>query len=417
MSEKKKYIPPSKKEVLAELKQIDKFDLLKVKAKAEQPSGDSILISKFEDINNFIDENNRQPSQSPTNPVEFTLFSILFNIQLNPKHIKVLKPFDRHNLLEEAYKQLEEPEHEVKVEITEFPKEPENKLGLADKFGLLRNAGSSIFDLKHVKSKNEKITTMPEVVAKRKRCSDFEKFEPLFKRVQDEMKNGDRKAVPFQGEQDIKQGDFFIYKGISCYVEKVGEVEIKNGRKNARLRLIFENGQESNMYLRALSAELYKDGRRILSPRLSDGEKEIDEKELTGFIYVLKSKSSSPEIKAVPNLYKIGFSTTTVEERIKNAKNDPTYLMAEVKIVTSYRVAGIKPTYFENLIHKLFDHVKLKVEVTDKNGKKAVPKEWYSVPFEVIDEALKMIQTGEIIGYVYDVPSKSLIKSNSTKRT
>lgn len=413
MGKKRKYIPPSKKEVLAELKQIDKFDLLKVKPKAERPTGNSILISKFEDINNFFDENKRLPLENPKNPVEFMLFSVLLNIQLNHKQVKILREYDRHNILEEAYQQLDNPGAGLTMEITEFPKvpeEPENKLGLADKFGLLRNSGSSIFDLKHVKAKEEKTTTMPDVVAKRKKCKDFDEFEPLFKKVQEELKNRDRMSVPFQREQDIKEGQFFIYKGVTCYVAKVGKLEIKNGRKNARLRLIFENGLESNMYLRALSAELYKDGRRILPPRLNQGEDEITDEALTGFIYVLKSKSTNPEIKAIPNLYKIGFSTTTVEERIRNAKSDPTYLMADVKIVTSYRVTGIKPTFFENLIHRLFDHVKLRVEIVDSNGRRVIPKEWYSVPLEVIDEALKMIQTKEIIRYIYDQDKLKLMR-------
>ena len=416
MSEKKKkYTPPSKKEVLAELKQLDKFDLLKVKAKAEQPTGNSILISKFEDINNFIDENKRHPSQSPTNPVEFTLFSILFNIQMNPEHIKVLRPFDRHNLLEEAYKQLDEPIEEVTMEITEFPKEPENKLGLADKFGLLRNAGSSIFDLKHVKSKDEKITTMPEEVARRKKCKDFANFEPLFKKCQKEIENGDRAIVKFRDEQDVKVGAFFIYSGIKCYVAEVGEKVIKNNRNNARLRLIFENGLESNMLHRSLTAELYKpenDGRRILPPRLKEGESEVKDEELTGFIYVLSSLSKDPGIQAIPNLFKIGFSTTPVKERIKNAKSDPTYLMAEVKIISSYKVAGIKPSYFESLVHRLFGHVQLKLEITDQKGKGYSPKEWYSVPHDVIDDALKLIESGEIVDYVYDAGSLKLIRKS-----
>ena len=411
MSEKKKYIPPSKKEVLAELKHIDKFDLLKVKAKSEQPTGNSILISKFEEINNFIDENKRPPSQSPTNPVEFTLFSILFNIQLNPSHIKVLLPFDRHNLLEEAARQLDDPNQSLIMEITELPKPPESKLGLADKFGLLRNAGSSIFNLKYVKSKEDRAVEPPELIARRAKCKDFDRFEELFIRVRKELENGDRAAVPFQREQDIKRHDFFIYKGVTCYVADVGKIEIKNDKKNARLRLIFENGLESNMLSRSLSRELYKDGRRILPPRLNENETEISEKDLKGFIYILKTKSLNPDIQAIPNLYKIGFSTTPVEERIRNSKSDPTYLMSEVKIVASYRVAGIKPRYFENLVHRLFDHVKLKVKVADKDGRLVTPKEWYSVPLSVIDEALKMIQTGEIVGYRYDSVRLVLTKS------
>ena len=168
------------------------------------------------------------------------------------------------------------------------------------------------------------------------------------------------------------------------------------------------------MYLRSLTAELYKDGRRILPPRLLENELEIDDEELTGFIYVLSSKSQNENIQSISNLFKIGFSSTSVEDRIRNAKSDPTYLMADVRVVASYRVAGIKPHYFENLIHRLFDHVKLKVAVIDKDGKKVIPKEWYSVPLDVIDAALKMIQTGEIIDYVYDAQSMKLVKKSKT---
>lgn len=168
------------------------------------------------------------------------------------------------------------------------------------------------------------------------------------------------------------------------------------------------------MYLRSLATGLYtSDGRRILAPRLNENEFEIEDKDLTGFIYVLSSKSTDPQIRAIPHLFKIGFSTTPVSDRIKNAKTDPTYLMADVKIVTSYKVSGIKPIYFENLIHRLFDHVKLKVEIVDKDGRKTVPKEWYSVPIDVIDDALKMIETGEIVGYVYDSSTLKLVRNQT----
>jgi hypothetical protein len=410
MSEKKKYIPPSKKEVLAELKQIDKFDLLKVRAKAEQPSGDSILISKFEEINHFIDENKRVPTDKGGGPIEFQLFSRLLEIQLDPKKVKALREFDRYNLLKDV-QEVDELD-EIQLEVTEFAPQPENKLGLADKFNLLKMSGTSIFDLKNVRAREDIEKDMPEEIARRTKCKDFHLFEPLFVKCQKEIESGDRAVVKFRDEQDIKKGEFFIFNGIKCFVAEVGEKEVKKKKVNARLRLIFDNGLESNMYLRSLATGLYtSDGRRILAPRLNENEFEIEDKDLTGFIYVLSTMSTDPQIRAIPHLFKIGFSTTPVSDRIKNAKTDPTYLMADVKIVTSYKVSGIKPIYFENLIHRLFDHVKLKVEIVDKDGRKTVPKEWYSVPIDVIDDALKMIQTGEIVGYVYDSSKLKLVKS------
>lgn len=407
--EKKKYIPKTKEEVLAELKQIDRFDLLKVKVKGKQVTADSILISSFEEINSFIDEHKRAPSDKGNGPIEFKLYWRLVEIQLVPEKVKILRSFDRHGLLQDIPEDEEEYEIVADVEVFE-EEEPNSKLGLEDKFNLLKTPGSSIFNLKNVKPKEEKVTTMPEEVARREKCKDFSRFEALFFKCQEEILNGDRGIVEFQGEQDVKAGDFFILNGVTCYVAEVGEREIKNNRNNARLRLIFENGLESNMYHRSLTAELYKSGRRILPQRIKEGELEIQDNELTGFIYVLSSKSEDPGIQSIPNLFKIGFSTTPVAERIKNAKSDPTYLMAEVKVVASYKVAGIKPIYFENLIHRLFGHVQVKIEITGQSGKIVIPKEWFSVPFDVIDEALGLIQTRQIVGYVYDSASRSLRK-------
>jgi len=44
---------------------------------------------------------------------------------------------------------------------------------------------------------------------------------------------------------------------------------------------------------------------------------------------ILKSKYSNPKIASIDNLYKIGYSTTSVAERIKNTSNEATNLMAE----------------------------------------------------------------------------------------
>ncbi|PIS09956.1 MAG: hypothetical protein COT73_11980 [Bdellovibrio sp. CG10_big_fil_rev_8_21_14_0_10_47_8] len=407
MSEKKKYVPKTKKAVLAELKGLDRFNLLAVRPKEKQATPDSILVSRFEEINSFVDEHKRIPSDKGNGPIEFQLFNRLLEIQLDPSKIKVLLPYDRYGLLRHVTSDITE---ETKMEkAVEEP--PKSKLGLADKFNLLKTPGSSIFDLRNVKAKEERTLEMPDEIAKREKCKDFGKFEPLFRKCQKEIESGDRAVVKFRDEQDIKKGGFFILNGIKCYVAEVGAKEIRKDKNNARLRLIFENGLESNMYLRSLATGLYKtEGRRILSSRIGEGELEINDKELTGLIYVLASKTTDPAIMAIPNLFKIGFSTTPVADRIKNAKNDPTYLMAEVQVVATYKVAGIKPTYFENIIHKVFGHVQVKLDIVDLSKKLVSPKEWFSVPYDVIDDALKMIQTGEIIGYVYDADNMKLAR-------
>jgi len=66
------------------------------------------------------------------------------------------------------------------------------------------------------------------------------------------MKEGQRKANKFAKEKEITAGEFFILNGILTYVTEVGETHSRNGKKNARLRLIFDNGAVNNIYFRQL---------------------------------------------------------------------------------------------------------------------------------------------------------------------
>jgi len=399
---KRKYVPKTKEQVLDKLKKNDKFNLLVVRAKNNVPNDKEFLIETFEEVNVFIDEMKRLPD-GKSSPIEFRLYQRILEINLDDSKIVLLKDYDRHQILKSESVQAEE------VVVQAKKKEPkETKLGLKDKFGLLGSSGNSIFKLKNVKKHSEKVTTMPEKVAKRKKCKDFAEFRPLFEKCQKEIENGDRRVVKFRNEHDVKVGSFFIYGGVTCYVSEIGEID-KNNRNNARLRLIFENERESNMLRRSLTAELYKDGRRILPPR-SEGGDEITDEESTGYIYILRSKSELEEIKNMKDLYKIGFSTTPVKDRIKNAKEETTYLMAEVKEIASFKVSGITPRYFEKIIHTLFDHVRLDIDVVDNKGVTKKPKEWFKVPYDVIEDVIHYISNGEISNYVYDAKQTKLVR-------
>ena len=73
----------------------------------------------------------------------------------------------------------------------------------------------------------------------------------------------------FKMDAEIKRGEFFILGGQKAYVAEVGkEFVTEQGRRNARLRVIFDNGTESDNLLRSLQRALYKDdaGRRITEP-------------------------------------------------------------------------------------------------------------------------------------------------------
>ncbi|RZA02867.1 MAG: GIY-YIG nuclease family protein [Sphingobacteriaceae bacterium] len=363
----------------------DPFGLLDIKPAATSArNADERLVASFEDINAFYDANKREPS-SAGGIQEYQLLARLKGIRLDIQKVEMLLPYDRNNLLKSIAK----------------PIESINDIFEDDSFGLLETPEDSIFDLKHV----TKETTMPDYIGSRKPCLDFEKFEHLFIDCQLDLREGKRKLYPFKNEQQINKGYFFVLKGILLYVDDVSERERINGKVNARLRCIFENGTESDMLLRSLAAELYKNGRRVTEKdeKLLDNFNNItDDDQEMGYIYVLKSLSNNPEIKSIQHLFKIGFSKQPVEDRIKNASQEPTYLMAPVSIVTNFKCYNMNPQKLELLMHNFFGESCLEIDVHDSKGKRFTPREWFIAPIEIITQAINLIVSGEIVNYKYD---------------
>ena len=228
------------------------------------------------------------------------------------------------------------------------------------------------------------------------------------------MSEGKRKAIPFANEQEIGAGEFFILNGVLVYVAEVGETHIRNGKKNARLRLIFDNGTEGNNLLRSLATELYKDpnGRRVtttdMGPLFDDKPQDGDTQ--TGMIYVVKSLSDDPEIRKLDGLlHKIGFTSGKMEVRIQNAKDDPTFLMAAVHPVSTYTLYNIDRVKLEHLLHYFFAEARLNIEITDRFGKKIKPREWFLVRPEVISDAIARLKDGSIVNFRYDAVRATIV--------
>jgi hypothetical protein len=219
-----------------------------------------------------------------------------------------------------------------------------------------------------------------------------------------------RLLLPFAKEKQITPGVFFILKGLLLYIAEVREDE-KN-KRSPRLRVIFENGTEVNLLGHSLGSQLYRDGRRVSEheERLLEGFGNIDQNdEHTGFIYVLKSLSEKSEIKNISDLYKVGFSSIPVEDRIRGAELEPTFLMSKVKIVTAFRCYNVNPQKMELLLHKFFGEACLDIDIIDINGKRYVPREWFVAPLEIIEQAVHFILSGEIVKYKYDPARKEII--------
>ena len=264
-----------------------------------------------------------------------------------------------------------------------------------------------------------------DYVAQHKLCENFEDYKPLFAKVHQELKEGRRSLVKITKTATLTAGRYYFVSGQMLLLEQIGEMKkSSNSLPDARTRCIYENGTESDILLQTLRKNVVGDGYAI-----SELQEEMDaqffnnsdittEDKVTGYIYVLSSLSDNPLVKKEKNLYKIGFTTNSVEQRIANAENDPTYLMAPVKIVATYKVVNMNSQMFEDLVHQLLMPVQFQVTVFDEQGKEHQPQEWFVVPLPVIDVIIKKIMDGTIVGYTYNPQmeclEKRIVKAEST---
>ena len=315
----------------------DDLGLLNTKPKSGNAgTADERLVASFNEISEFVKMNGREPQADSKDVQEFRLHKRLDSFRADDVKATALLPHDELGLLA------------TRKSIASI-----NDIFNDDDLGILSDDAESIFTLKNV----SKETTMPDYVARRKPCKDFDKFEHLFKQCHADLTGGMRKMRPFSRSTQIEKGSFFVLKGILVYIDELALLKPLKGRSNARLRCIFENGTESDMLLRSLSAELYKDGRRVTTHNddlLEDFESIDGEDTSTGYIYILRSLSENQDIHTIQHLYKIGFSTVPVAERIKNAAQEPTYLTAPVKIVSAYQCYNLNPQKLEQLLHTFF---------------------------------------------------------------
>ncbi|MDY0135213.1 MAG: GIY-YIG nuclease family protein, partial [Atribacterota bacterium] len=256
---------------------------------------------------------------------------------------------------------------------------------------------------------------MPDEIAQQTHCADFYKFESIFKDIQAKLKSGELQHVHFQKELQIREGDAFIMEGVLCLVDEVGEYKEDNfGRPNPRLRIIFENGTESNHLLRSFGRRMYKDktSRRIIQDADSvvDAFNNVSHKDKrAGQIYFVTTMSDNPALRAIPNLIKIGYTEQTVEERTKNAERDTAFLEAPVKILASMECYNLNPNKFETLIHGFLYAQRLRMTLVGRNGKSYHPNEWFSVSLEDAMEAARRIIDGSIVKYRMDNTTGRLV--------
>ena len=188
----------------------------------------------------------------------------------------------------------------------------------------------------------------------------------------------------------------------------------KNGLPDGRTRCIYENGTESDIYLQTLRKYVVANGYAVTETEHETNDKYFEPADVkpgdqvTGYIYVLRSKSENPEVKSIKNLYKIGFSTNKVEERVANAEHEPTYLMAPVEIVSTYKIVNMHSQKFEDLVHQVLQEVNFRFKVADDKGEMHEATEWYVVPLEIIDSIIQKIMNGTIVYFSYNKDQQCL---------
>lgn len=265
----------------------------------------------------------------------------------------------------------------------------------------------------------------PDYVAQHILCENFEDYKPLFAKVHQELKEGKRSLVKINKTATLAAGRFYYVGGQMLLLEQIGEMKrSSNFLPDARTRCIYENGTESDILLQTLRKSVVGDGYAISELQEESDSHFFSNKDIatddniTGYIYVLSSLSDEPAVKDEKNLYKIGFTTNSIEQRIANAVNDPTYLMSPVKIVASYKVVNLNSQKFEDLVHQLLMAVQYQVVVYDEKGIAHQPQEWFVVPLPVVDVIIKKIMDGTIVGYTYNPQmeclEKRIIKAKST---
>ena len=384
----------------------DPLGLLEIKPKASSViSADERLVASFEEINAFIREHNREPAAS-RDISERKLYSRLKGLRESPEKAAALAEFDTFNLLANV-KPPEPKELNTIDDVLE-----DDAIGLIGDDVSNEADPNDIFTLRNV----PKSINMPEHIAKRKPCEEFEQFEPLFKRIHADLASKKKVMRSFTSERQIKPGEFFIQQGMLVYVANIGEWEKKNfGNFNARLYCVFENGTESNMLLRSLAAALWKDenSHQIVdadqSEMFRDSEQITPDDEATGYIYVLRSLSEDPKIKGIEDLYKIGFSSQPVKQRIQNAAQEPTYLMADARLVAEFQTYNLNPQKLEILLHTFFAESCLNLDVFDSEGKRHTPREWFIVPLRVIKTAIQLLINGWIVDYHNDSKRQEMV--------
>jgi hypothetical protein len=361
------------------------------------------IIAGFEEIVRFVEEHGRMPEHGEHRNIFEQIYAVrLDRMRESAECREVLKDLDSRGLLGDRPL--------ANGELSQG--EPDDEELLAS-IGVEASPADDITQLVHVRSREE--IKAAEEIARRNPCPDFDVFKPVFENVQRDLEMGRRETVKYKENAGVRKGDLFILDGQKVIVADLGKSFVADyGRSDCRLRVVYDNGTESDLLARSLQRALYKDkaSRRIIDsdsrPLFSGLEEDGDL--ATGYVYVLRSRSDHPFVAQNRDvIHKIGVTGGDVKSRVANAKKDPTYLLADVEIVATFKLANIHRKALEALLHRFFGKARLDLELKDRFGGQIEPQEWFLVPLAVIDEAIQKLKDGTLDGFQYDPNVAELI--------
>lgn len=363
------------------------------------------IIAGFEEIMRFVEEHGRLPQHGEDGDIFERIYAVrLDRIRGSTECCGILKNLDIRGLLDAQHPF--EASTSLKEDVTDYQ--------LLEALGAANESADDITELNHVRTARDKMAAAE--VALRTACKNFGIFKPLFEELKKDIKSGCVQVVECRDKTEINKGDFFIIHGQIVYLAEAGEVFINaEGREDCRLRVIFDNGTESAMLRRSLQKRLWEDhtARRILAgqdlgPLFSNVEEEGDQ--AVGYVYVLRSQSENSFIAENRKvIHKIGITSGSVKNRVANAAKEPTYLLAEVEIVETYKVSNLDLTKLEKILHKFFDPARLDLQLKDRFGFDVEPREWFLLPLNVIDEAIQLLISGRLSAFRYDTEQGKIV--------
>lgn len=249
-------------------------------------------------------------------------------------------------------------------------------------------------------------------------CRDFERYHARFEQMQTMLEDGEREATPVKKWAVIEplEGDFFIRNGLLALIAEKSEMTTRGGSRDHRLRVIFSNGTESDPLMSSFRKSLNDDKTARMVQKVGlgplDPDWEADQLEMTGTIYVARSRSEDPTIREQRMiLHKIGVTSQDVQRRVADARNDPTFLLAPVEIVATYELKNLPRRRVEQLLHRFFATARPgELHVADRFGRKVHPKEWFYVLPEHVGQAAKMIGDGTLHQFYYDARQQEILR-------